>query len=905
MDNPGDNIGRGRLLGHLAADGREFLSVAVAEPDSLIGGVIVDANDDLYIAYTYDRGLSGQEKTVVQKLDQQGHVLWEFRFDAAGMRVNRKALANSGHNTFLLAYEQDQEGTAYPGLAEFTYDGQLVWMKTIDRPGWDVTFAGLSSTADMVYVGLNNQADQQQSKVMAVQTDLPLIVTVNNVAPAVEIHGASASVSRGTPVSLTAAVTDPGTQDTYTYVWSVTRDGQPYPIEGPADQPGFAFIPVDGGIYQVALMVADDDGGVAMDTATFDVADAVPVEIIVGDHRLLPNRANQEITIVATGVTDVTGLNLRAQLGDGGGLLPEPVFGGVEFGGGIWDSHPYTVMGGAVGGLEQFLQASVAFNETGRSVPAGGVIVTLLVDTTGFFEGQFDLRLAGTEIGADTAFVLAGGVELPVSIRNGSVTIAAAEVVGVYAFYNNSPFDGHDPASNANDDRAIATDKHPLRPGQTATFANYTSYVRGLNGMMVDIAGLPAGGLDAASFEFRVGNTQDPSDWPFGPTPEGITVRRGAGVGGSDRVTLIWPDSAIVGCWLQVTVGPTMETGLALPYVFYFGNAPGESGNSRTDTFVDAVDFVGVRDHPRDFLHPATTDVVFDFNRDGLVDGTDLAIVRDHPTNFVTALKLVDFRVHTVSSSEPLPGSSVSIAAMFDVTSGGPLSAPTLTVQGLVSTPVPPRALVDAWDAPPTILSQAAAEVIPSWRNPAQATDVTGDGQVTVLDALSIIRHLEAQAFPRLPDAPAKPHPYVDVNGDGLCTPLDVLWVINSIPARTPGLPEGEARPEGAPVARSERLPTISLGPTPTSDRLPRLSPPESDVRPANRSVTSLVGQIPVKVLDVRPSKLSHAAALPVPVAHRDRDEPTPRFIDSADWELDAVLEEVAPDVARVLSGQT
>ncbi len=36
------------------------------------------------------------------------------------------------------------------------------------------------------------------------------------------------------------------------------------------------------------------------------------------------------------------------------------------------------------------------------------------------------------------------------------------------------------------------SDQGALLPGQTAAFANYTSYRRGLNGLRADIAGLPA-----------------------------------------------------------------------------------------------------------------------------------------------------------------------------------------------------------------------------------------------------------------------------------------------------------------------------------------------------------------------------------------------------------------------------
>ena len=87
-------------------------------------------------------------------------------------------------------------------------------------------------------------------------------------------------------------------------------------------------------------------------------------------------------------------------------------------------------------------------------------------------------------------------------------TTPGGTVIGRHIFYNQSYFDGNNPAANTADDNAIATDKQALLPGETATFANYTSYSRGINGIMVDIDGLADPlGLSAASFELRVGNT--------------------------------------------------------------------------------------------------------------------------------------------------------------------------------------------------------------------------------------------------------------------------------------------------------------------------------------------------------------------------------------------------------------
>ena len=54
----------------------------------------------------------------------------------------------------------------------------------------------------------------------------------------------------------------------------------------------------------------------------------------------------------------------------------------------------------------------------------------------------------------------------------------------------------------------------------------------------------------------------------------------GEGVDESDRVTILWEDNAVENGWLQTTILAGDETGLPADDVFYFGNAPGESGDS-------------------------------------------------------------------------------------------------------------------------------------------------------------------------------------------------------------------------------------------------------------------------------------------------------------------------------------
>ena len=222
--------------------------------------------------------------------------------------------------------------------------------------------------------------------------------------------------------------------------------------------------------------------------------------------------------------------------------------------------------------------------------------------------------------------------------------LTSTGVVGRYVFYNNSAWDGNDPGAGASDDGAVAPDKLPLKdlePAELTGFLNYTSYSRGINGIMVDIANMP-GTPTAADFYFRVGNVDNVGQWAIGPPPASVTVRRGAGAGGSDRVTIIWADNAIENQWLRVVVSATAATGLPSANIFYFGNAIGETGDgSGVTTRVNATDEVAIRNNPRTLADPAAIDDPFDVNRDRKVDATDQIISRNHPTNFVTELRLI------------------------------------------------------------------------------------------------------------------------------------------------------------------------------------------------------------------------------------------------------------------------
>ena len=230
-------------------------------------------------------------------------------------------------------------------------------------------------------------------------------------------------------------------------------------------------------------------------------------------------------------------------------------------------------------------------------------------------------------------------------------------------FYNNSAWDGNDALSGATDDGVVASDKQALLPGGTATFANYTSYSRGINGIMVDVAGMQ-GMPTSDDFEFKVGNSDSPSGWDDAPEPTSITVRPGEGVDGSDRVTLIWPDGVIRKQWLQVTVLPGGNIGLAQPDVFYFGNAVGESGNSAIDAKVNAFDVLGARDNQRTFFDPAPIDFPFDFDRNKKVNVLDMFIARNNMTHFINAVKLITTPLGGEAASKESSSADVSAEAL-------------------------------------------------------------------------------------------------------------------------------------------------------------------------------------------------------------------------------------------------
>ncbi len=191
-------------------------------------------------------------------------------------------------------------------------------------------------------------------------------------------------------------------------------------------------------------------------------------------------------------------------------------------------------------------------------------------------------------------------------------------------------------ASGASASTSLATDKVPLLPGQSSTFANYTNYSRGLNGLVIDVVGLPASVTNsqlAASLLFANWDGIDVAGFVALPGAAIPTVAIVAGgVAGSTRVLITFPDNTLQNTWLRVTVIANADTGLAANDFFYFGNVLGDFNvdNTATRIRVNELDTSAVRNNQSTGTNSVGVTNIYDVNRDGRVNAQDTSFVRNN-----------------------------------------------------------------------------------------------------------------------------------------------------------------------------------------------------------------------------------------------------------------------------------
>jgi hypothetical protein len=310
-------------------------------------------------------------------------------------------------------------------------------------------------------------------------------------------------------------------------------------------------------------------------------------------------------------------------------------------------------------------------------------------------------------------------------------------VLGRHLFYNDSVHDGRTPGADPGDDGAIALGKSALLPGGVATAMNVSSYSKGLNGVMIDVARLRfPGAITAADFVFTRGSAGALDTWEAALPPAEVVVRPGEGVCGSSRVTLVWDargsgtgHEAVGQGWLGVRMLANSRTGLLHDEVFHFGSAIGESDDP--DAITSAQDALRTL---QGVTVSAGIDHALDHNRDGLVSAADALVVLNHvwtgfhrldlrTPSWVTALPLWN----PVSPSS-LMGGAVATAGVHDVA-----ELPPFVVS--VERPAVGRLRLGAWIPPGrTVRAFAAGGLAGPWEEVAGIEVVPGEDGVSVVE---------------------------------------------------------------------------------------------------------------------------------------------------------------------------
>lgn len=237
-------------------------------------------------------------------------------------------------------------------------------------------------------------------------------------------------------------------------------------------------------------------------------------------------------------------------------------------------------------------------------------------------------------------------------ISNQTVTITAADedggsavatftldalvaVAGRQVFYNNSGYETNGGVNAALDSAKVLLKS--TASAQPTTFANVSNYVKGINGVVLDVAGLASTNLTASDFTFRVApnaisGAADPSTWSApSQAPTSITVIAGNSTTPA-RVRLEWNDNVIQNTWLQIIVKANVNTGLINREVFYLGHALAEVEGA-SPYRVSTTDVGLVRAGVGNAI--VSVNDIRDIDKDRRITTTDVGFIRARVSNTV------------------------------------------------------------------------------------------------------------------------------------------------------------------------------------------------------------------------------------------------------------------------------
>lgn len=273
---------------------------------------------------------------------------------------------------------------------------------------------------------------------------------------------------------------------------------------------------------------------------------------------------------------------------------------------------------------------------------------------------------------------------------------APAAVLGRHLYYAGAKYDAAVPGPTYQN-HAYHMAKTAYLPGSgTATFANVSSYTRGINGIVLFTTG-DYGTPTVNDFTFKMGTSSSPGNWINAPAPTAVTFRENAGPGGADIIEITWPSGVIKNTWLEVTMLATANTGLAANDVFYFGSRVGDSGfgNNSMSVTTGAADSLGARNH---LAVGVGVENPYDYDRNGVVGAGDELAARNNGG----LLFLLNLPASGPSAAaEPLAAEATGQADLGAVSIALRLESPTLS--GEPST----------FSASPTAPARPAVHIVP------------------------------------------------------------------------------------------------------------------------------------------------------------------------------------------------
>ncbi|MFM7520920.1 MAG: proprotein convertase P-domain-containing protein, partial [Planctomycetota bacterium] len=226
-------------------------------------------------------------------------------------------------------------------------------------------------------------------------------------------------------------------------------------------------------------------------------------------------------------------------------------------------------------------------------------------------------------------------VTITASDEDGGTSTTTFTVTAKVALTNQKIYHKGSSFAGTSVDAALDPGKVVARPGgttQTLSYANLVNGSRGLNGIVIDVAGLAATSLTAADFSFRMspqGNFSEaanpPNAWATAPAPSAIAVTAGTATTPA-RIRLEWADNVIANRWLQVAVLAGASTGLDAPEILYVGHLAGET-NGTISSGLFRVTNADYQPVAAAVGSTVTVGSVLDIIKDGRIRNTDVLAV--------------------------------------------------------------------------------------------------------------------------------------------------------------------------------------------------------------------------------------------------------------------------------------